>query len=118
MQVVAKKPHIDIHIEGKGIKSFLKIIQKSIPDVQIIDDEYVDIDNSQWHKDIKSKITAGDILKIRRENIGFTQAELAEKCGIASSNIALMENGKRNIGAKSAKKLAEALHCEAGDFII
>lgn len=29
-----------------------------------------------------------------------------------------MEKGKRNIGAKSAKKLAEALHCEAGDFII
>lgn len=47
MQVVAKKPHIDIHIEGKGVKSFLKIIQKSIPDVQIIDDEYIDIDDSQ-----------------------------------------------------------------------
>lgn len=118
MQIVAKKPLINIHIEGKGIKSLLKIIQKSIPDVQIIDDEYEDIDDSQWYKDIKSKITAGDVLKIRRENASFTQAELAKKCGIAASNIALMETSKRSIGVKSAKKLAEALSCDAGDFII
>lgn len=118
MQVVAKKPRIDIHIEGKGIRNFLNIIKKSIPDIKIIDDDYIDIDDTDWYKNMKSKMTSADVLKIRRENAGFTQAQLSAKCGIAVPNIALMESGKRNIGAKTAKKLAEALNCDAGDFII
>ena len=119
MQVVAKKPRINIHINGKGIKPFLDIIKKSIPDVKIIaDDEPQDIDDWDYYKEMKARLTPAKILKIRRENAGFTQADLAEKCGIASSNIALMESGKRNIGIKSAKKLAEALGCEAGDFVV
>ena len=119
MQVVAKKPRIDIRIEGKGIKSFLEIVRKSIPDVKIIDDdEMQDIDDWDYFKEMKARLTPAKILKIRRENAGLTQAELAEKCGIASSNIALMEGGKRNIGIRSAKRLAEALSCEAGDFVV
>ena len=119
MQVVAKKPRIDIRIEGKGIKTFLDIIKKSIPDVKIIkDDEMQDVDEWDYYKEMKARLTPAKILRIRRENAGLTQAELAEKCGIASSNIALMEGGKRNIGIRSAKRLAEALSCEAGDFVV
>lgn len=119
MQVVAKKPHIDIHIEGKGIKAFLNIIKKTIPDVQVIDsdNEYEDIDDWDYYKEMKARLTPSVVLKIRRENAGLTQAQLSEKCGIAVPNIALMERGKRNIGAKTAKKLAEALNCDVGDFI-
>ncbi len=118
MQVVAKKPRINVHIEGRGINAFLDIIKKSIPDVQIVDDETVDIDDWDYYKEMKARLTPAKILKIRRENAGLSQAALAEKCGIASSNIALMEIGKRNIGIRSAKKLAEALDCDAGDFVV
>ncbi|MBO6176574.1 MAG: helix-turn-helix transcriptional regulator [Treponema sp.] len=52
-----------------------------------------------------------------RENKGWTQKELSERTGIAIPNISLMEAGKRPIGARTAKKLAEALGCDAGDFI-
>ena len=91
---------------------------KSIPDVQIIDDdEFEDIDDWKYYKDLKSRLTPAKVLKIRRENAGLSQAALAEKCGIASANIALMEVGKRSIGIRSAKKLADALGCDAGDFV-
>ncbi|WP_287283516.1 helix-turn-helix transcriptional regulator [Treponema sp.] len=42
-----------------------------------------------------------------RENKGWTQKELSERTGIAIPNISLMEAGKRPIGARTAKKLAE-----------
>ena len=119
MQVVAKTPCIDVRVEGKGIKAFLAIIKKSIPDVQIIDDDDTqDIDDWDYYKEMKTRLTPAKVLKIRRENAGLTQAELAEKSGIASSNIALMETGKRSIGIKSAGRLAEALGCAAGDFVL
>lgn len=119
MQVVVKTPPIDVRIEGEGIKAFLDIVKKSIPDMQIADDDdSQDIDEWDYYKEMKARITPAKVLKIRRENAGLTQASLAEKCGIASTNIALMEIGKRGIGIRSAKKLAKALDCDAGDFVV
>ncbi|MBP3709977.1 MAG: helix-turn-helix transcriptional regulator [Treponema sp.] len=118
MQVVAKTPRIDVRVEGKGVKAFLDIVRKNIPNVQIIDDESQNIDEWDYYKEMKARLTPAKVLKIRRENAGLTQAGLAKKCGIAPTNIALMETGKRNIGIRSAKKLAKALDCDAGDFVV
>lgn len=119
MQAVVKKLHtdIDVNISGKGLKDFLKLIKDNIAGIQIVEDEeYVNVEDTDWYKSIE--LTPAAVLKIRRENADMTFAELAEKSGIAAPNLALMESGKRNIGARTAKKLAEALHCDAGDFII
>lgn len=77
-----------------------------------------DIDEWDYYKEMKARLTPAAVLKIRRENAGLTQAALAEKCGIASANIALMEAGRRSIGIRSAKRLASALGCDAGDFVM
>ena len=84
----------------------------------VSDDEYIDSEDSEIMKQIEARMTAGDHLVIRRENMGWTQRELSEKTGIAIPNISLMEAGKRPIGARTAKKLAEALNCDAGDFLV
>jgi len=118
MQVVVKTPPIDVRVDGKGIETFIGIIKRSIPDAQIIkDEELEDIDDWDYFNAIKTSITPAKALKIRRENAGLTQAQLAEKCGIAAANIALMETQKRNIGARTAKKLADVLDCSISDFI-
>ena len=119
MQVVAKTPRIDVRVEGKGMKAFLAIIKKSIPGVQIIDDdEAQDIDDWDYYKEIKSRVTPAKVLKIRRENAELTQAELAEKCGMAASNIALMETGRSDFVIECADKLAQTLGCSEGDFAL
>ena len=119
MQVVAKTPHIDVRVEGKGMKAFLDIIKKNIPGVQIIDDDDVqNIDDWDYYKEMKSRVTPAKVLKIRRENAGLTQAELAEKCGIAVSNIALMETGRSDFVIECADKLAQTLGCSEGDFAL
>lgn len=122
MQAVVKKLHtdIDVNISGKGLKDFLKLIKDNIAGIQIVeeddDDEYVNVEDTDWYKSIE--LTPAKVLKIRRENADMTFAEVAKKSGIAAPNLALMESGKRNIGARTTKKLAEALNCDAGDFII
>lgn len=123
MQAVVKKLHtdIDVNISGKGLKDFLKLIKDNIAGIQIVeeeddDDEYVNVEDTDWYKSIE--LTPAKVLKIRMENADMTFAELAKKSGIAAPNLALMESGKRNIGARTTKKLAEALNCDAGDFII
>lgn len=118
MQVVVRKPRIDVNVDGKGLKNFIKIIKSAIPEAEIIDDDSIDIDDWDYYKQMKARLTPATVLKIRRENAGLTQAQLAEKCGIAAPNISLMERGKRSIGIKSAKILSEALGCDPGDFVV
>jgi len=43
-----------------------------------------------------------------RELKGWTQAELAQLCGIRTTNISLLENAKVEIGKKRAEQLAKA----------
>ena len=55
---------------------------------------------------------AGTMLSGYRHREGLTQIQLAEATGIPQRHISEMENGKRIIGVVSARKLADALHCD------
>lgn len=45
-----------------------------------------------------------------RRKEGLTQKELAKRLGVSQSNISEMENGKRPIGKKMAKRIAEIIN--------
>ncbi|MBS0616156.1 MAG: helix-turn-helix transcriptional regulator [Verrucomicrobia bacterium] len=53
---------------------------------------------------------AGIVLRGARYREGLSQKQLAHRCGISQENLSRMENGKRGIGEKVAKKLAKILH--------
>jgi len=43
-----------------------------------------------------------------RELKGWTQGELANRCGISATNISLLENEKVEIGKRRAEQIAKA----------
>lgn len=51
----------------------------------------------------------GLVLRGAHYREGISQNELAKQCGISQENLSRMENGKRAIGEKVAKKLAKVL---------
>ena len=53
-------------------------------------------------------LTTGEVIRMLRELKGWTQAELAKRCGISATNISLLENEKVEIGKKRAMQLAKA----------
>ncbi|MBQ9361414.1 MAG: helix-turn-helix transcriptional regulator [Lachnospiraceae bacterium] len=126
MLVAEKTHHINSYIYGRGADYLISILKEHMPELEVFpsekeskeEDELSDVHGSGWYREITKSITPGIILKIRRENKGWTQAELSERCGIAIPNISLMEAGKRNIGIRSARKLADSLGCNVADFII
>ncbi len=62
-----------------------------------------------WFKEAKAKMKPSENLALLRKNRGFTQKALAEKSGVAASDISDMEHERIPIGKKSAQKLANAL---------
>lgn len=62
-------------------------------------------------KEIPIAGTPSGVLRAYRLREGITQAQLAKLTGLKQSHVSEMEKGRRSIGLKSAKSLANALHC-------
>jgi len=54
-------------------------------------------------------VTPGEMLRTIRELQELTQSELAERTGIAQSNLSALEMGARELGRERALVLAKAL---------
>ena len=82
------------------------------------DEETANIFETGWYRDIKSKMTPGDNLRIYRENRGLTQAKLGEMLGdVPRQHISNMERGVRSISLKTARKLAALFKVSPEKFI-
>lgn len=55
-------------------------------------------------------------MKKLREEKGLTLRELSPMVGVSASYLSLIENGKRELPVKLAKKLAEILGCKWTEF--
>ena len=53
-------------------------------------------------------LTTGEVIKMLRELKGWTQKELATRCGISPSNLSQLEHDRLEIGKKRAQQLAMA----------
>jgi DNA-binding XRE family transcriptional regulator len=65
-------------------------------DVELLEDDedMVNIFDTDWYREINSSTTPGEILRIYRENAGFTQEELGKKLGrFSRQKISDMERG-------------------------
>ena len=54
------------------------------------------------------RLTTGEVIRMLRELKGWTQAELAKRCGISATNISLLENNRVEIGKRRVEQIAKA----------
>ena len=122
MQAVVKTPRIEINIKGEIPDRLMSVLEEEYGEqIQLLEDndeEAVNVFETDWYRDLKSKMTPGDNLKIYRENRGLTQAKLGEMLGAVSrQHISNMERGVRSISLKTARKLAELFKVSPEKFI-
>ena len=110
MQVKVKTKKTDIMMKGNISSEVLTALRKAYKkSVHILDDdgeELVIATETDWFEGIKKETLPGEIIKIYRENLTMTQAELGNKIDKTAQFISDLENGHRNISLKVAKKLA------------
>ena len=58
-----------------------------------------------------------DVLAELRHKAGLTNKQLAEKAGVPRSLIAGLQSGKRRVGEKNARQIAQALNLEGEDLL-
>jgi DNA-binding Xre family transcriptional regulator len=120
MQVVAKKPRINLTLEGQGVLKIVRLIKDHFPDVEVhkeAKNDIVSLKETEWYKETSSSMTAGKALKVYRSNANLTLVELSKKSGIAQSHLSDIENDKRGVGKITAQKLGDALDCNYKRFL-
>jgi len=119
MQVVVKKPHI--RVEGEISPELIEYLQMKYGDVEVIeneDEELVEVTKSNWYKNIRSKTTSGENVRIYRKLHNLTQEELGKKIGsFYRQNISNMECGHKAISKSVAIRLAELFDVSVEKFL-
>lgn len=104
-----------IEIPGKA-KKFSFVPAEHLQKLETFLDKYGESESISWEELAKDDIAKygkpGIALRGARYREGLSQKELAKRTGITQDNISKMENGKRPIGEKVAKKLAKALRID------
>lgn len=55
-------------------------------------------------------------LEKRRSGVGMFRTELARRAGISATHVRYLETGKSLPSLATAKRIAEALHCDVDDL--
>ena len=82
------------------------------------ENDLVDIFNTDWFKKVNQSTTPGESIRIYRQNMGLTQAELGSRLGnYTKQHISDMENSRRSISKKVAKKLSKIFNVPVERFL-
>ena len=114
-----KTRHIKIEMEGDIPKKILTVLKEFYGEkVVISDDDYVNIEDTDWYKKINKEMKPGDYMKIYRLNRKMTQTELGRELGgISKQNISHMERGTHGISKDNAKKMAKLFKVSPEVFV-
>ena len=103
----------------KFVVMFLESAFNKALKVEVSDDEddvAVPFEQTEWYKDIKASMTAGDTVKADRGLRGWTQKVLAQKLGISVQNLSEIERDVRPVSRKMAAKLAEVFNTDPAAY--
>ena len=107
-----KRPTEEVEIRFRGPRKSLDSAVRAVESLG-----FVPVTDSLPWRSVLSEPTSGQALKGARTKESMTQAALAERVGIPQRHISEMENGKRPVGKKNARILAEALKVDYRLFL-
>jgi len=58
----------------------------------------------------------GEIIRIRREKLGITQADLSRDVGITQAMLCQIERGTKNPSLQVSREIARCLRCSTDDL--
>ena len=59
----------------------------------------------------------GRRIKVRRVELGMTQADLVKKITVGQSNLSYIERGERDVSVSLLEEIAKALKCKPEHFL-
>ena len=122
MLAVVKTPHTEVKIRGFIPTPVLRVLRAEYGrDLHVKTDkgenELVDLFETDLYKNFKKNSKPGDYVRVYRENLGFSQADMGEKLGVGRAYICDIEKHRRPVGKDMAKQLAKLFDAPIDFFL-
>jgi transcriptional regulator with XRE-family HTH domain len=65
----------------------------------------------------RDHVALGDAMRDRRWELGLSQPDVAERCGLHRTYVASVERGERNLGYANLLKIAGALELRPAELV-
>jgi DNA-binding XRE family transcriptional regulator len=79
---------------------------KSDYTIEFEDNTYVDLKKTDWYLESQKRLRHGGLIRLLRGHKNISQGELAKRLDVTSKYVSDLENGRRPVSLKLAKKLA------------
>lgn len=108
IEVLVKKPHSNklFYINAENLEKIERYLEKYSEPEEVKSVAWEDLAKDRIAKYKKS----GLVLRGMRYREDMSQKDLAARSGVSQNEISKIENGKRTVGEKVAKRLAKALN--------
>ena len=115
-------------VKGQIPPHVMKYLKRELGDkFQVLEDEeYIDIRETEFYKEMSASMIPGDSIRVYRENAGLSQAEFGKKLGeileaksgkLSKQYISDLEHGRREISKGMAKKLSALFKVPVSRFL-
>jgi DNA-binding XRE family transcriptional regulator len=81
------------------------------------DDSYVDVTKTDWYAESQNRLRHGGLIRMLRSRVNMSQGTLGKRLNVTSKYVSDLENGRRAVSLKMAKKLAEIFDRKAERFL-
>lgn len=85
--------------------SVLEALKKDYT-IESEDDSFVDVTTTDWYKKSQDRLRHGGLIRILRNHKNMPQGALGKRLDVTGKYVSDLENGRRAVSLKMAKKLA------------
>jgi DNA-binding XRE family transcriptional regulator len=96
--------------------SILSALKKDYT-IELEDSTYVDVTETDWYAESQNRLRHGGLVRLLRSHKNISQGDLGKQLKVTSKYVSDLENGRRNISLKMAKKLAEFFNRKPERFL-
>jgi DNA-binding XRE family transcriptional regulator len=75
--------------------------------IELEDNTYVDVTKTDWYAESQSRLRHGGLIHLLRGHKNISQGALGKQLNVTGKYVSDLENGRRSVSLKMAKKLAE-----------
>jgi DNA-binding XRE family transcriptional regulator len=71
------------------------------------DNTYIDVTKTDWYAESQNRLRHGGLIRLLRGHKSISQGDLGKQLNVTSKYVSDLENGRRSVSLKMAKKLAD-----------
>jgi DNA-binding XRE family transcriptional regulator len=95
-------------------------VQEALRKDYVIESEnssFVDVTRTDWYKESQKRLRSGGLIRLLRSHRNMSQGDLAEHLDVTSKYVSDLEQGRRAVSLKMAKKLSAVFERKAERFL-